>query len=861
MKGQKFKDQAPRHYIVVVHGIGEQKINETIPPVVQRFAEVRHSQKSDDKKNLYGRVIEAIQQQKKQGKLNIIIPATLSSQSVRSESELHGWSEFKGIPVKPGETHEPFDGAPATETAGENFRFVEMYWQNILQSHQKQFASNLESWTKAMLERLRDKKNITPAKWLPPWADPLLESIVNVTVPLKNMLAFKYVKQVNFVVDGFLGDVHLYGDYARTRGEAVRHFHAALDKLMFYDFLDWRKRELSVSRINNKELKAASYIKPQITIIAHSLGSVMSFDALTYAYAKKAIREAASEGAEYPSSFPFFGYTQASKEEDGRWEKHKDQIKKFAAQVERRLADEAKYASKESVGADAEKYYNDFDKRKSEYWNHFLDGFQDSDDNAQPSGDLVKVFEPQTAGVRPNINEVVSSSIPLLLWRGCVKNFITLGSPIDKYIILWRQNYKHLGYNKLKEELKYENFDDEEKSVIDQYAFLPCNDEDHDERIRHFNLFDEQDPVGQQLEKGRKTEIYCKIFKSDCSYDNEKEKSEEKVVDFEKELSDLEKWMGDFSKSLNDLNQAMSERKCDVDSGIDIVFQRYGFPGLAHNMYWNDGELFKGILHQIIDKSSNSSIDLTREEFIDKPNAKKQSYLWAYFRIPYLVSLITALLLIYSLNSFFNDKQLAGALAFLLTLFLWYMPPFLTFYKKRTDVENVNKNIFIVLYKSFTERLFSKGLFTLLLNAGVQWRRLLVSQAEGRASDKEYRPVQNYDNRFAWWSFMWRWLWRFVFAAIAMKYWIEIVFSQQYFNVLDKKKGLDLLIEIGKSFFEGSESTHHIFHFTLFGDNFTNIAVFFMGLVLAIYLLVAIRVLILFFFWRWYITEKKSPKS
>ena len=41
-----------RHYIVVVHGIGEQKLNETTTPVVPRFAEVRNHKQEGHYKNL-----------------------------------------------------------------------------------------------------------------------------------------------------------------------------------------------------------------------------------------------------------------------------------------------------------------------------------------------------------------------------------------------------------------------------------------------------------------------------------------------------------------------------------------------------------------------------------------------------------------------------------------------------------------------------------------------------------------------------------------------------------------------------------------------------------------------------------------
>ena len=97
-----------RHYIVVVHGIGDQKLNETTTPVVHRFAEVRNK--------------------KKQGHYQNLLPSYLSAQSVKQGSKGHGWSEFSGIPVvAPTDQGErktnKFDGTP--DSSGQNFRFVD----------------------------------------------------------------------------------------------------------------------------------------------------------------------------------------------------------------------------------------------------------------------------------------------------------------------------------------------------------------------------------------------------------------------------------------------------------------------------------------------------------------------------------------------------------------------------------------------------------------------------------------------------------------------------------------------------------------------------------------------------------------
>ena len=133
----KQKPRKARHYIIVVHGIGEQKQNETATEVVHRFAEVRQEKPAGYYKNL--------------------LPSYLSAQSVRRGGMGHGWSEFDGIPVDPASYTGDFDGTPATETSGQNFRFVDLNWQHILRRHQEYYASPAEKWSKAVLERIDEK--------------------------------------------------------------------------------------------------------------------------------------------------------------------------------------------------------------------------------------------------------------------------------------------------------------------------------------------------------------------------------------------------------------------------------------------------------------------------------------------------------------------------------------------------------------------------------------------------------------------------------------------------------------------------------------------------------------------------------
>lgn len=323
--------------------------------------------------------------------------------------------------------------------------------------------------------------------------------------------------------------------------------------------------------------------------------------------------------------------------------------------------------------------------------------------------------------------------------------------------------------------------------MIDQYDFLL----DSSDKIKHYNFCDEQDPVGHHLDMARSTDIYGHIF--------------------------------------------------STPDQSDIVYQRYGVPGLAHNMYWDDDDLFKGILEQIID-NSQSSIDLTSQKFRMKNNAKKQGCLWAYFRIPLILSLITSLLITYSMNNIFNKHEFSGVLWLLITLYLWVTPAFSTFFKKRGDVRNVDQSTSGIILESP----FSKGLFSLLISTAIKWRRLLVIQAEGCKqpceADRIYLALQNRGVQSIWKQFFWRWLWRVV-TAIAIFCSLLWLFLTS-FSQTTLQAGVKGMLSAAGSIFRAE----HLFSFIPFGDLITNVVLFTALTSVVIYLIVSIWVFI-YFFW------------
>ena len=629
-----------RHYILVVHGIGEQKVNQTTTPVVHRFAEVR--------------------QNKAQGHFKNLIPSYLSAQSVRQGRAGHGWSEFEGIPVDPKHPTGNFDGTSAAESSGLNFRFVDLHWQHILQRHQALYSSPIEEWVPALLARTEDRK-MTPAGWTPEWTLPLLRSIVNVAIPIHQLLAFKYSSLSKTIFDDFLGDVHLYGDYARTRGKAVRHFHVILDEIMLQDFIDWCRRDrqrIHVLAQEGKTTEPSPYLPPRFTIIAHSLGSIMSFDALVYAHAKEEIRRTQGTARNTGSSLPFLGYTYAVEAEEKSWASIVKQLKELEEN----------------------------------------NGLAPYKENFSPSIDAL-------------VKRTSAPEIPLLTWIGQVKDFITIGSPIDKYHVMWWQQYLHMGLRKsnLKPPAAW-------SLGINDWLNPP------QEQINHYNFCDEQDPVGHHLDVARGTVNYRKIFNPD----------------------------------------PVSER--------DVVFRRYAKPGVAHNVYWEDKELFKGFIEKIIDGGNVGSYFL-REDFRDGKRALKQALLWAYFRIPFIAAMITGAIAIYAL---FGDVTLYRIAAGVGAILLWTQPNLLAAYRDEARPEEFDdtrlwqriKTLWIV-----GKLRLKKGILARVVSGMVEWRRILLKLSEGiqtRPDDVNERVAfQTGDSKG--WTFWWRFSLR-VIAAMILAY-------------------------------------------------------------------------------------------
>ncbi len=578
---------SPRHYVIVVHGIGEQKQNATAYEVVHRFAEIR--------------------QGKSPGYYRSLLPATLSTQSIRRRGTGHGWSEFTGIPVDPTENTGKFDGTRATVTSGRNFRFVDLRWAHILQDLHPEYASPTEKWTAALLDRL---EKAAPPGWIPLWADQLLRQLEGTAVPIKRLLALYRPALAKLIFDDVLGDIHLYGDYGRTRGHAVRHFHVVLDEIHLRDFIDWCRHEKGGS---------GTYQPPVYTVIAHSLGSIMSFDALVYARVKQAIREDSARPRHPCPSLPFPGYT-----EDATCEQ--------------------------------------------ETWDRLIQEIRDSS-----GGNAWQVIQTRY----PHLTEKFPK-VPPLLWRNQVQQFITLGSPIDKFHVLWFHNYFHMGLRRPQQD--FPEFSQEwAAGWVEESASKPF----------HYNLCDEQDPVGHHLDVAQATLNYAKLF---------------------------------------DTSIPLVYR--------DVVFRRYAVPGLAHIKYWSDGDLFENILREVmVQKGQPNPIRgrFLSEKFADLDGSVyRKALTWAFFRLPFAAALVTGLLLYYAFygwkyGSFSTQHGLALALAIL----LWVRPDPTRAYLKEALPGKAGKLSWWDRWKP------RRSILANLVAGSVEWRRILIWLSEGTATTVE----------------------------------------------------------------------------------------------------------------------------
>ncbi len=354
------------HYVIVVHGIGLQRENETVMPVIQQFAAARHNDRN---------------------------PAGFSLGLLTSLTAQHKWIELEGIPAQPNPDLDGKFWIPQPASGrGSNIRFVDFTWSEVGKEQHPYVGETVKKWSSDLLKRLALRK--LNGNHAVVWIEYVLENLQKGVLVLQTFLNLRFLnlhlsKFSDVIFNNFLGDVELYGNFPYIRGRTVRLFHEQM--------ADLHKRHLQ---------EFGDSCEPQYTIIAHSLGTVLTLDAITYAHANQDCRTGnSSKGLDFP-------------------------------------------------GYDGGLFSHEYD------WPYYLEKtFPDS---------------------RPSVD-----------WVNYLSSFVTLGSPIDKYLALWTDNYKYLN----------------DVSWLDA-AFS----NGRSKKIRHFNYSDEQDPVGNELNILETTEVWDKLF-------------------------------------------------------------------------------------------------------------------------------------------------------------------------------------------------------------------------------------------------------------------------------------------------------------------------------------------------------------
>ena len=234
------------HYVIVVHGIGEQRKNETVLNVINRFAEASRGLT----KNELGGILTLGKACGQTGKEKLSRATSNSS----SKNAIPPWLEFRGIPqpdlrnTNPEQfaylNKIPFYGEDVPENErGQNIRFVDLCWSDIMQDNVEEVCQPVEVWAKGLMGRLELKnKNANEVKALlntpehkndadlknkliecnnslvPYWIIKILSTLIEALILIGDLMSFRLKEMKDLIFTKFLGDVQLYGEYPIARG-------------------------------------------------------------------------------------------------------------------------------------------------------------------------------------------------------------------------------------------------------------------------------------------------------------------------------------------------------------------------------------------------------------------------------------------------------------------------------------------------------------------------------------------------------------------------------------------------------------------------------------------------------------------
>ncbi|MEM8486208.1 MAG: hypothetical protein AAF564_11715 [Bacteroidota bacterium] len=490
------------HYIITVHGMGESRYGETTLPVISRCAEVVNdvltpkAQTSKDRRASF----------KKKGRDFVTLGAYVGASPL--ENNARPWVEFEGIPTEAA-PRKTFTGIATHDPDGKLIRFAEIWWKDLVDVNEH-VLEPASPWADGLIGRI-ERMNTQPPTWMPQ----LLFKLQDVLGPLQTILGSRVPDVEDLAFNKYLGDVQIYAEYEPMRGTAVRRFHERMNQLCsaHYDAFT--------------HLPEAERPKPHFTIIAHSLGSIMSLDALMYAHR-------ASGTTTDTANFPFPGYA------------------------------------------------------------------------------------------------AVDAEAPANNWINYVDTFVTLGSPIDKFLLFWPYRYQYLN----------------DEAWIDPALR-------NKRRIRHINYCDEQDPVGQSLDTLRSTRAYAQLFTA--TFDEHKPASDDHTPTATRVVQRV---TNQVTKTIqNIIKRTGINREGDKNNEFDVVYRRSIWPGLAHTSYWKDKDLFKNILEHVLKNKagSRSNPNVVR----DKKGMYILITLLTYFIVPFLIVALDTM----TYDSFLEPESWKGYLA------------------------------------------------------------------------------------------------------------------------------------------------------------------------------------------------------
>jgi hypothetical protein len=228
-------------YIITVHGIGAQRDNETISPVVSRLVDVI-TDLDGKQKNSYPR--------------NTLSLGQITGQEQANPNE--HWAAFTGLSLaklRDGDENFIFYGVEAQpHDKPDLIRFCDIHWQDILQKHWVLVGESADKWVSTVVSRVFQNDS-HPAR---------LKSLMYTLEETVDLLYYasklrKKDKDLSRTVfEEYLGDVQLYTESHGCRADAIARFHERMNSLH----------------------SAVKDHRPRYIIIAHSLGTTMSLDAL-----------------------------------------------------------------------------------------------------------------------------------------------------------------------------------------------------------------------------------------------------------------------------------------------------------------------------------------------------------------------------------------------------------------------------------------------------------------------------------------------------------------------------------------------------------------------------------------------------